>query len=78
MSRASEAVRVREPVGAEEVDPDHIYCCNNKEAICGADLSRYDLDCVGDCEDRPICPLCAVLSESHDWVCRFCGEGWFI
>jgi hypothetical protein len=75
MSTVTEHDQVREPVEAEE-DPDHIYCCNSMEAICGADLLMYDVDCLGECDDNPLCPLCEVLRESLDWVCRFCGEGW--
>ena len=76
MSTVTENDQVQEPVGAEALDPDHIYCCNDREAICGADLTTYDLDCLGDCDGNPLCVLCKVLVGNLNWRCRFCGEGW--
>lgn len=55
---------------------EHYYCCTDQEAICGADLSDYEDDCVIGCTGHIICPLCQILYQSSDWRCRFCGEGW--
>lgn len=78
MSTATEHDQEREPVGTEVDGPEHICCCNDQEAVCGADLGDYEGDCVPGCTEHPTCALCDVLYESTAWRCRFCGEGWII
>jgi hypothetical protein len=61
---------------SDEIEIDHIYCCDcypvpgtAETAICGTDI-RGDRECPADCTEHPECRFCAYLLE---FPCPVCG-----